>query len=426
VGAAGALGEDALALEFEFLAVAIAGGVGGGATGGLTGFAGGHLLLDRFAFPSARHVSMVFPYASFAGRGDSKPAGGRRFPMKAWRIPEFGIEKLSLDEVPTPQAGPGEVLMRVHAVSLNYRDLMTVQGRYNPRLKPNRIPCSDGAGVVAAVGAGVTRVKPGDRVAGIFMQNWTDGEATLEKQKGALGGDIDGTLAEFMVLREDGVVAIPEGLSFEEAATLPCAGVTAWNAVVHAGRVKAGDTVLIQGTGGVSIFALQFAKAMGARVLGTSSSDEKLGRARKLGLDAGLNYRSEPDWAGWAAEQTGGQGVDLVVEVGGAGTFGQSLRAARVGGVVAQIGVLSGVEQPIQITPILHRVLEVRGIYVGSRKDFEEMNRGIAANGIKPVVDRVFPFEEARRGLEYMERGAHFGKIVISVAPEGGSGGIQK
>jgi NADPH:quinone reductase-like Zn-dependent oxidoreductase len=339
--------------------------------------------------------------------------------MKAWRIPSFGIDKLSLDEVPTPEPGPGEVRVDIHAASLNYRDLLMVKGHYNPKLQANRIPCSDGVGTVSAVGAGVTTVKPGDRVAGIFMQNWIDGESTYEKQKGALGGDIDGTLAESIVLHEAGVVPIPEHLSFDEAATLPCAGVTAWNAVVTAAGVKPGDTVLIQGTGGVSIFALQFAKALGARVLGTSSSDEKLARAARMGLDAGVNYKKTSDWAKWTAEQTGGRGVDLVVEVGGAGTLQQSLRAVRIGGIVAQIGVLSGVEQPLQITPILHRLIQVKGIYVGSREHFIAMNRGLTQTGMKPVVDRVFAFAEAREAFRAMESGAHFGKLVISMRGRG-------
>ncbi len=339
--------------------------------------------------------------------------------MKAWRIPKFGIQDLSLDEIPTPKPGLGEVLVQIRAVSLNYRDLMTVKGLYNPKLQPNRIPCSDGAGIVMEIGPGVTRVRTGDRVAGIFMQHWIDGPPTAEKQKGALGGDIDGTLAEYIVLPEHGVVAIPAHLSFEEAATLPCAGVTAWNAVVHAGGIKAGDTVLIQGTGGVSIFALQFARALGARVLGTSSSDSKLARAADMGLSRGVNYKSTTDWARWAVDETGGRGVDLVVEVGGAGTFVQSLKAARVGGVVAQIGVLSGVQEPIEIRPILMRVLRVQGIYVGSREHFLEMNRAIAENGIHPVVDKVFPFADAKAAFERMEQASHFGKIVIAVDRQG-------
>jgi NADPH:quinone reductase-like Zn-dependent oxidoreductase len=335
--------------------------------------------------------------------------------MKAWRIPAFGIDKLSLDEVPALQPGPGQVVLAVHAVSLNYRDLMTVKGTYNPKLQPHRIPCSDGAGTIAAIGQGVTRVAVGDRVAGIFFQHWLDGDPAPDKFKGALGGDIDGTLAQQILLHEDGVVKIPDHLSFEEAATLPCAGVTAWNAVITAGRVKSGDTVLIQGTGGVSCFALQFAKGLGARVLGTSSSAGKLHRAAKLGLDAGHNYREDPEWARWAVSQTGGGGVDLTIEVGGAGTLQQSMAATRTGGVIAQIGVLSGREQSLTITPILHKMLDIRGIYVGSRQHFLEMNRAIAQTGLHPVVDRVFSFGEAREAFTTMENASHFGKIVISV-----------
>jgi NADPH:quinone reductase-like Zn-dependent oxidoreductase len=335
--------------------------------------------------------------------------------MKAWRIPAFGIDKLSLDEVPAPQPGPGQVAVDVHAVSLNYRDLMTVKGAYNPKLEPHRIPCSDGAGIISAIGSGVTQVAVGDRVAGIFFQHWIDGDPEPGKLKGALGGDIEGTLAQQILLREEGVVKIPEHLSFEEAATLPCAGVTAWNAVVTAGRVKSGDTVLIQGTGGVSCFALQFTRGLGARVIGTSSSAEKLRRAAKLGLDAGHNYREDPEWARWAVSQTGGRGVDLTVEVGGAGTFQQSMAATRTGGVIAQIGVLSGREQTLTITPILHKMLQIRGIYVGSRQHFLEMNRAIAQTGLRPVIDRVFSFGEAREAFQTMENASHFGKIVISV-----------
>ena len=218
--------------------------------------------------------------------------------MKAWQIPAFGTDNLAQVTLQDPKPGPGEVLMRVHAVSWNYRDLMVTEGKYNPKMPLPRIPCSDGAGEVVAVGEGVMRVKAGDRVCGIFMQNWMDGEPDAAKIRGALGGDIDGMLCEFVVLNERGVVPFPVHLSYEEAATLPCAAVTAWNALIHAGDVKAGDTVVIQGTGGVSIFALQFAKMLGARVLGASSSDVKLERARKLGLDAGVNYRQHPGMSG--------------------------------------------------------------------------------------------------------------------------------
>ncbi|HEV2279234.1 MAG TPA: NAD(P)-dependent alcohol dehydrogenase [Acidobacteriaceae bacterium] len=336
--------------------------------------------------------------------------------MKIWRIPRFGIENLEFIDVADPRPGPGEVLIRTRAVSLNYRDLMIVLGKYNPKMHLPRIPASDGAGEVVAIGEGVSRVKPGDRVAGIFMQNWIDGPADAAKIRGALGGDIDGMLAEYVVLHQDGVVHIPEGLSYEEAATLPCAGVTAWNAVVHAGNVKAGDVVVIQGTGGVSMFALQFATMLGARVLGTSSSDDKLERARKLGLHVGVNYRSQPDWDKWVIEQTGGRGADLVVEVGGAGTFSRSLRAVRIGGAVAQIGVLSQSDEPLEIPVILYRQVHLRGIYVGSRAHFEEMNRAIALHRLKPVIDEVFSFDRLPDALRRMEAGAHFGKIVISLS----------
>ncbi|MFT4113868.1 zinc-dependent alcohol dehydrogenase family protein [Silvibacterium sp.] len=334
--------------------------------------------------------------------------------MKIWQIPAFGIDHLQLTERPEPTPGPGQVAVRIRAVSLNYRDLMIVLGHYNPKLAMPRIPCSDGTGEVIAVGEGVTRFKAGDRAAGIFMQNWIDGPASAAKQKGALGGDIDGMLAESVVLDQNGLVSVPEHLSWEEAATLPCAAVTAWNAVVHAGQVKAGDTVVIQGTGGVSIFALQFAKLLGARVLGTSGSDEKLARAKQFGLDKGVNYRKQEDWAKWVLEQTSGQGADLIVEVGGAGTFAQSLKAVRVGGHIAQIGILSQSAEPVQIGPMLHKQVRLQGIYVGSRTDFEEMNRAITLHRLKPVVDEVFPFEKAPAALSVMQSASHFGKIVIS------------
>jgi len=336
--------------------------------------------------------------------------------MKIWQIPSFGINNLELAERPTPHPASGQVLVKLHAVSLNYRDLLVVLGRYNPRLALPRIPCSDGAGEIISVGDGVTQWKPGQRVAGIFMQNWIDGPPNAAKQRGALGGDIDGMLAEYVVLDETGVVEIPEHLSWEQAATLPCAGVTGWNAVVHAGRIKPGDTVVIQGTGGVSIFALQFAKLLGACVLGTSSSDDKLQRAHSLGLDSGVNYKHTADWAKWVLEQTGGVGADLVVEVGGAGTFTQSLKAIRIGGTIAQIGILSQSAEPLQIAPLLHKQVHLQGIYVGSRADFEEMNKAIALHALQPSVDEVFAFAHSRNALKVMEAASHFGKLVIRVS----------
>jgi NADPH:quinone reductase-like Zn-dependent oxidoreductase len=280
-----------------------------------------------------------------------------------------------------------------------------------------RIPCSDGAGEIVEVGAGVTEFKPGDRVAGIFMQRWLDGPASAAKQQhGALGGDVDGMLAEYVVLDATGVVPIPEHLSCEEAATLPCAAVTAWNAVVRDSPVKPGGTVVIQGTGGVSIFALQFAKLLGARVLGTSGSDDKLVRAKSLGLDAGLNYKSHENWADWVLAETDGAGADLIVEVGGTGTFGQSLKAARIGGTVSQIGVLSRSSDSLDVRPILIKQIHVQGIYVGSRADFAAMNHAISQSRLKPVIDSVFEFADARAAFEKMEAASHFGKIVIRIA----------
>jgi NADPH:quinone reductase-like Zn-dependent oxidoreductase len=342
--------------------------------------------------------------------------------MQAYPINQFGLYFLERTELPMLQIAPGKVLIRIHAVSLNYRDLMMVKGLYNAKMALPRIPCSDGAGEVVAVGDGVNRFQAGDRVCGIFMQRWIDGPLTAEKSKAALGGDIDGMLAEYALLDEDGVVRFPEHLSYEEAATLPCAGVTAWNALHQAGETahpaKAGDTVVVQGTGGVSIFALQFAKLLGARVIGTSSSDEKLKRASELGLDAGCNYKNHPEWSKWVLELTGGKGADRVIEVGGSGTFEHSLRAVRVGGLVAQIGILSGALpiEPRVLTPILHKQIHVQGIYVGSRAMFEEMNAAITKAKLRPVIDRVFGFDQAREAFLHMQSASHFGKIVIQIA----------
>lgn len=334
--------------------------------------------------------------------------------MKQWQIPAFGLESLALIEKELPQPGPGQVQVRIHAISLNYRDLMVVQGRYNPRLALPRVPCSDGAGEVVTVGEGVTQWRPGDRVAGIFMQKWLAGGPIAAYTKSALGGDIDGMLATEIVLHESGLVRIPEHLSYQEAATLPCAAVTAWNALFTAADTQPGHTVLILGTGGVSIFALQFAKMAGARVLGTSSSDEKLERAKTLGLDAGFNYRTNPDWEKWAFEQTGDEGVDLVIDIGGSGILPRAFRALRHGGTVAQIGVLAGVNDPLDIRPILAKQLRIHGVYVGSRANFLAMNKAISQARLKPVIDSIFPFAEAPSALRYMESAAHLGKIVIS------------
>jgi NADPH:quinone reductase-like Zn-dependent oxidoreductase len=333
--------------------------------------------------------------------------------MKVYEIRErFGLDALTLTERPQPQPGPQEVLVRLKAASLNYRDLLVVKGQYNPKMPLPRIPLSDAAGEVVALGPGVSRVKVGQRVAALFMQKWISGELDEIKAKSALGGAIDGLLAEYAVLHEEGLVHVPDHLSFEEAATLPCAAVTAWHGLVTEGHIKPGDTVLLQGTGGVSLFALQFARLAGARVLITSSSNEKLERARKLGAAEGINYKETPEWGDKARELTGGRGVDHVVEVGGAGTLGQSLRAVRMGGQISLIGVLSGPGQ-VNPTPILMKNVRVQGIFVGSREMFEAMNRAITANQLRPVIDRVFPFAEAVQAFRYMESAAHFGKICI-------------
>jgi NADPH:quinone reductase-like Zn-dependent oxidoreductase len=333
--------------------------------------------------------------------------------MRAWQIRSFGIDSLEFVERPTPTPGPGEVLVGVRAIALNYRDLLVVKGLYNPQMRLPRIPCSDGAGEVLAVGEEVSAWKPGDRVAGIFMQNWLDGALTRARSRGALGGDVDGMLADHIVLHETGLVPIPEHLSFQEAATLPCAAVTAWKALAAA-DLRPGSTVLIQGTGGVSIFALQFARLQGARVLGVSSSDEKLARASELGLDAGLNYTRTPDWDQWVMEQTAGEGVDLVVEVGGAGTLVRSLRAVRVGGTVAQVGVLAQAAEAFPISLMLHKMIRLQGIYVGSRRDFIEMNRAITLAELRPV-GAEFSWSQTCAVLARMEAASHFGKLVLTV-----------
>jgi NADPH:quinone reductase-like Zn-dependent oxidoreductase len=327
----------------------------------------------------------------------------------------FGLPNLLPAERPDPAPGPGEVLVRVRAASLNFRDLLTVQGLYNPKQPLPLIPVSDGAGEVVETGAGVTRWKAGDRVCGIFAQRWLAGRPTREKVRSTLGGPLDGMLAELAVLDQEGVVAIPDHLTYEEASTLPCAGVTAWSALVTEGGVTAGDTVLVQGTGGVSLFALQFARISGARVIVTSSSSEKLERARELGAADGINYREVPAWGKRAKELTGGVGADHVVEVGGAGTLAQSLQAVRFGGTVSLIGNLSGTTTELALTHVFMQRVRLQGILVGHRESFEAMNRAIALHHLHPVVDHVFPFEEAPAAFELMATGSYFGKIVVRV-----------
>jgi NADPH:quinone reductase-like Zn-dependent oxidoreductase len=337
--------------------------------------------------------------------------------MRAYQLPKggAGIDALALVERPDPKPAYRQVLVKVKACSLNFRDLSIVRGTYRMPARDNLIPLSDGAGEVVAVGPGVTRVKTGDRVAGCFFQRWFGGEAPPDVQASALGGGIDGMLAEYAVLEEDGVVKLPAHLSLEEGATLPCAAVTVWGAMMEHAKLKAGDTILLQGTGGVSIFGLQFAHAMGIRAVITSSSDDKLEHAKKLGAACGINYKTTPDWEKAAMEFTGGRGVDHVVEVGGAATLARSFGALRSGGKVSLIGGLSGGATELNPGLIFSRRANVQGISVGSTQMFLAMARAIEVNGIKPVIDKVFGFAEAEAAYRHMASGAHFGKIVISV-----------
>lgn len=334
--------------------------------------------------------------------------------MRVYQIDgSFGLEQLKLTERPTPEPGPGQVRLKMTAASLNYRDLLMVRGHYNPRQPLPLVPCSDGVGVIDAVGVGVQRLRVGQRVATLFAQGWLDGQPSNERIRHTLGGPLDGTLADHMVLPELGVIPVPSHLSDAEAATLPCAGLTAWSALITQGQLTAGDTVLILGTGGVSLFALQFAKRSGARVIITSSSDEKLQRARALGADETINYRTTPEWGREVKRLTQRRGVDHVVEVGGAGTLKQSLRAVRTGGCVSLIGVLAGSREPLDILPILMRNIRLQGILVGHRSGFAAMNRAIEAHAIRPVVDRVFPFEEAPAAFAHLAEAKHMGKVCI-------------
>ena len=335
--------------------------------------------------------------------------------MRAWEIVSAdGVDALSLADRPTPEPGPGEVCVRIRASSINYRDLLTVESPAARNLPYPRVPNSDGAGEITAVGPGVSRFRPGDRVASCFFQRWNDGGITPDAMASALGGALDGVLAEDVVLAEDGVVAIPAHLDYRQAATLPCAALTAWHALVEKGRVKAGETVLLIGTGGVSIFALQFAAMHGARAIVMSSSDAKRERAAALGAWRTLNYREVPEWQDAVLEMTGGAGVDHVVEVGGAGTLERSVLAARVGGHVALIGVLTG--GAVNPTAIMRKSLRVHGIYVGSRAMFEAMNRAIETARLEPVIERAYGFDDARAAYRDMRAAGHFGKLVIDAA----------
>lgn len=326
----------------------------------------------------------------------------------------FGLDRVVPATRPTPEPGPGQVRIRMRAASLNYRDLLMVKGQYNPRLPLPMIPASDGVGIVESVGAGVSPTLEGTRVCPTFSQAWLDGPPDAAALRSTLGGPLDGVLAEQMVVHADATVPVPEHLSDEEAACLPCAALTAWSALAEHGNLKPGDTVLTLGSGGVSLFALAFAQMFGARVIATSSCGEKLERLEALGAAKTLNYREDPRWGRTVRKLTGG--VDHVVEVGGAGTLEQSLAALRPGGSVSLIGVLSGGVEKLSLFPILMNNIRVQGIFVGHRRSFHEMNRAITAHQFRPVVDRSFPLSETRAALEYLASGQHMGKVVIRIS----------
>ena len=338
--------------------------------------------------------------------------------MRAYEIAKGarGLDDLRIVERPMPKPGYGQVLVRVRAASLNYRDLAVVQGFYpSPPGAGTHVPLSDGAGDVADVGEGTTRFKKGDRVAGTFFQVWVAGAPSMSRV--ALGGPgVDGMLAEYVVLDQEGLVAVPESLTFEDAASLPCAAVTAWHGLMVAGKpIMAGQSVLVMGTGGVSMFALQFARTTGARVVVTSSSDEKLGRAAKLGASELINYKKTPDWEKEVLRVTQGRGVDCVIEVGGTGTLAKSFQSVGYGGKIALIGVLAGREGDTTPHPLMFKDASLHGIFVGNRTMFEDMLQAMVVNRIKPVIDSTFAFDRVPDAYRHQMAGAHFGKVVVTV-----------
>jgi len=335
--------------------------------------------------------------------------------MRAWEVAgSFGRDKLRLVERPDPEPAAGELLLRLRAASLNYRDLLMVEGRYNPKQPLPFVPCSDGVGEVLAVGAGARGFAVGDRVCPIFAPRWLAGEPDRERLRTTLGGPLDGTLRQTMTIGAESVVRPPQHLSDAEAAALPCAAVTAWSALVEQGHLRAGETVLVLGTGGVALFALQVALLHGARVIVTSSSDAKLERVRAMGAWETVNYAREKAW-GKRVRELAGDGVDHVIEVGGAGTLPESLRAVRMGGTVHLIGVLAGGEASLLLAPIFMQQVRVQGVLVGPKSSFEALNRALAQHEVRPVVDRIFAFEEVPAAFDHMAAGAHFGKICVAI-----------
>jgi NADPH:quinone reductase-like Zn-dependent oxidoreductase len=340
----------------------------------------------------------------------------RRQSLKCYELQgPSGIDGLVLVDKPMPRPGAGEVLVRLKAATLNYRDLLTVKGGYGSRQKFPLVPVSDGAGIVEAVGSNVRLFSPGDRVIGSFFESWISGEPNETKMRAALGGAVDGVLAEYRTFPAQALVRTPQHLSDIEAAALPCAGLTAWSAIVKLGNVRPGQTVLTQGTGGVSLFALQFAKMCGARVIATSSSDAKIERLKLLGADFTLNYKNTPDWGKRVRDLTG-QGVDLVVEVGGVGTLNESIRATRTGGTIAFIGVLAGPPpSELRLPLMVMQQQRLQGVTVGSVEDLQAMVDAITFNRMTPVIDKEFSFDQVKQAFSHMASGAHFGKVAIAI-----------
>jgi len=334
--------------------------------------------------------------------------------VRAYQFAEFGIDHLTLESAPPPSPGPGEVVVEVKAISLNFRDLMVVKGIYNPKLALPARPISDGAGVVVAVGEGVTGVRIGDQVVSHFISGWIDGPFRAEYGPTTLGTPGPGLACEQVALPAEAVLPIPAKYDFAQASTLPIAALTAWSALVTEGSVQAGQTVLTLGTGGVSIFAVQLAKALGARVIVTSSSAEKLARVRALGADHTINYRTREDWEAAVLEATGGLGADVTVETGGAGTLPRSLKATRAGGEVCFLGALTGLKTEMNLATLMMKRLHLAGIFVDSRAAFEAMNRFLEEHAVQPVIDRRFAFDQLPEALRCMERGEHFGKMVLT------------
>ena len=336
--------------------------------------------------------------------------------MRVFQIEgDWGMDHLELSTRPEPKAGPGQVVVKMGASSLNYRDLVVPNKGYGSHTGTlPLIPISDGAGTVTEVGPGVRRVAVGDRVCPTFFQNWISGEPDLERLTRSLGGPVDGTMADYMCLSEEGVAKVPAHLSDIEAATLPCAALTAWSALVTSGNTRPGDRVLVQGCGGVALFAVAFAKMLGAHVTVISSSDERIARVKQLGADAGINYRSTPEWAKATRDITGGRGYDLILELGGEKTLPQSLRCIRPGGTLAMIGILSGSAMATPLGLIITRQVRLQGVTVGHRDGFEAMLRAIEQHRLKPVVDRVFAFEELKEAMAYLQSGAQFGKVCLA------------